>query len=529
MTPRVDTLVRPETARRGLPAGRGWAIAAGLMLVPALIPPISLVFQVLSGEAGVLLGPGRLAELMTSTLALMVAVTATALLIGTATAWVTTRTDVPLGSGWTIAAALPLVVPSYVAALALIGATGPGGLLASTFGVVVPAPYGFVGAWLALSIFLAPMAHLIVAPALRRVDPSIEEAAVGLGARRLRVLFTVTLPQVRPALVSSALLIALYTISDFGAVSLLRYDTFTRAIYTLYVGQIDRRPAAALSLILSVLAVVIVLVERATRSRARYSTRRPRRPRAPVMLTMPGKIAATALLALQAILSLVLPVWVMAYWLARGIGAGQASGTVLAETARSLGIAAAAALLTVVAAFPVAMVTARGRGPFARLAESTTWATYALPHIAVGVGMVGFALTAALPLYQSLALLLITYVAMFMAQAMGSTQDSLLRIDPALTDASRGLGKGRWRTLGRITAPLATPGLLAGAGLVFLSVMKELPATLLLRPNGFETLAVRIWSATGEGFYTRAAVAGLTLLAVSIVPLLAVTRRDLSD
>ena len=324
-------------------------------------------------------------------------------------------------------------------------------------------------------------------------------------------------------------MISLYTISDFGAVSLLRYDTFTRAIYTLYIGQIDRRPAAVLSLILSVVAVTIVLIERGTRTRARYSSRRPQRARAPVGLSGPGKAAALGLLTLQAVVSLILPVSVMVYWLARGLDAGQATGDVVAETIRSFGVSSAAALLTVLAAFPVAMVTARGRGPFARLAESTTWATYALPHIAVGVGMVGFALTVAIPLYQSLALLLVTYVAMFLAQAMGSTQDSLLRIDPDLIDASRGLGKGRFKTLGRITAPMAAPGLLAGAGLVFLSVMKELPATLLLRPNGFETLAVRIWSATGEGFYTRAAVAGLTLLAVSILPLLAVTRRDLSD
>ena len=118
---------------------------------------------------------------------------------------------------------------------------------------------------------------------------------------------------------------------------------------------------------------------------------------------------------------------------------------------------------------------------------------------------------------------------MFMAQAVSTTQDSLRRGSPDLEDASRGLGKGPIGTLARVTVPLTAPGLVAGSALVFLSVMKELPATLLLRPNGFETLAIRIWSTTGEGFYTRAAVASLALLAVSIVPLLGVISRDFSD
>jgi iron(III) transport system permease protein len=147
----------------------------------------------------------------------------------------------------------------------------------------------------------------------------------------------------------------------------------------------------------------------------------------------------------------------------------------------------------------------------------------------VGVAVVAFALSAARPLYQSLALLIATYTVMFLAQSMASTEDSLLRASPDLEHAARGLGSGPLTTLRRIILPLAKPGLLAGAALIFLSVMKELPATLLLRPNGFETLAVRIWSTTGEGFYTQAATAGLLLLAVSVLPLLAVTRRDISD
>ena len=516
------------TKTRG-PGSRGWWTAAGIVLLPALIPPISLAWQVITKGAGATLPLDRLLELFVATLALTIAVTVTALTIGTTTAWLTMRTDVPGRRIWMLLAALPLVIPSYVAALTIIGATGPGGLFSDWLGFTIPTPYGFVGAWLALSIFLAPMAHLIVSPGLRLIDPATEDAATGLGASPTRVFFTITLPQLRPALVSAGLMVGLYTISDFGAVSLLRYDTFTRAIFTLYEGQIDRRPAAALSLILMVIALVILFTERRARGRANYFRTRPRRQRSPKTLKGWTRVVSLGFLGSYTLLSLVVPISVLIFWLTRGLGAGQALGSVWEETARSVGVSVAAAALAVVASYPIAMVTTRKRGRFSDAAESAVWAVYSLPHIAIGVAVVGFALSWARPLYQSLLLLLLTYVAMFMAQAVSTTQDSLRRGSPDLEDASRGLGKGPIATLARVTVPLTAPGLVAGSALVFLSVMKELPATLLLRPNGFETLAIRIWSTTGEGFYTRAAVASLALLAVSIVPLLGVISRDFSD
>lgn len=428
-----------------------------------------------------------------------------------------------------ILAALPLVVPSYMAALTIIGATGPGGLISDVLGLEVPTPFGFLGSWLALSVFLAPMAHLIVTPALRLIDPATEEAATGLGASRPRAFFNVTLPQLRPALVSAGLMVGLYTISDFGAVSLLRFDTFTRAIYTLYAGQIDRRPAATLSLVLMLLAIAILFIERRTRSRAGYHLTSTSRRRKPIMLSGWPKAVSLTFLGSLATASLVLPVTVLVFWLTRGALAGAELGAYWGETTRSVGVALAAAILAAVASLPLAMVTTWKAGRLSPVVETSVWAVYALPHITVGVAVVGFALNWAPPLYQGLALLLFTYVALFMAQSVSTTQDSLRRASPELEEASRGLGRGPLMTLARVTIPLTAPGLMAGAALVFLSVMKELPATLLLRPTGFETLAIRIWSSTGEGFFTRASVASLILLAVSIVPLLALTYRDLSD
>ncbi len=514
----------PDTPRR---SSRGWWIAAAIVLLPPLIPPLSLAWQVLNRGTGPTVPGGRLAELAIGTLGLTIAVTATALAIGTLTAWLTTRTDLPGRKAWMVLVALPLVVPSYMAALTIIGATGPAGLLSTWLGVEIPIPYGFIGAWLALSMFLAPMAHLIVTPALKLIDPATEEAATGLGASRRRVFFSVTLPQLRPALVSAGLMVGLYTVSDFGAVSLLRFDTFTRAIFTLYAGQIDRRPAAALSLLLMALALVILFLERRTRTRAGYHLTVTSRARRPVRLSLRGKTVSTVFLGGYATIALTIPLSVLIFWMVRGAEAGQQLGAIWNETTRSLLVAVIAAGVAALAALPVAMVTTWKRGRMSASSEAATWAMYALPHITVGVAVVGFALQWARPLYQTAFLLVITYVAMFMAQSVSTVQDSLRRASPELEEASLGLGVRPLKTLWRVTVPIIRPGLSAGAALVFLSVLKELPATLLLRPNGFETLAIRIWSATGEGFYTRASVASLALLLVAIVPLLALTYRDL--
>lgn len=524
----VPTSPASTRSRRHRTRSPGWWAAAAIVLLPALVPPLSLLWHAISNGTGALPPVARLLDLLVGTLALTIAVTGTSLAIGTTTAWLTTMTDLPGRRVWSIVVALPLVIPSYVAALAIIGATGPAGLLSGWLGLEIPTPFGFMGAWLALSIFLAPMTHLIVTPALRLIDPAMEEAATGLGSSRRRAFFTVTLPLLRPALVSAGLMSGLYTLSDFGAVSLLRFDTFTRAIFTLYAGQIDRRPAATLSLALMVLALGILFLERKTRNRAFYRGRSTRRRLRPHALGGRARTAAVTFLSAYALVALALPIGVLVYWLVRGAGAGAELGSFWSETGRSLGVAGLAAAGAAVASVPIAMVTTWKRGRLSNGAETAVWATYSLPHITVGVAVVGFALAWARPLYQGLALLLLTYVIMFLAQSVSTAQDSLRRAGPELEDASRGLGRGPVATLTRVTLPLVSPGLAAGATLVFLSVMKELPATLLLRPTGFETLAIRIWSATGEGFLTRASVASLALLAVSIVPLLALTHRDLS-
>ena len=187
---------------------------------------------------------------------------------------------------WSTLAALPLVIPSYVGALALLGATGNRGLLTELLGGLglggVPQFTGFWAAWAALSLWNFPFVHLLTVPALRRLDPSVEEARPGLGASRWRTVATVVVPQLKPALTGAALLVALYVMSDFGAVSLLRYETFTRAIYTQFRGRLTLTPALFLSGILVLLA--LVLVDR----RATQQARRHRAQRTPATPAAPG-------------------------------------------------------------------------------------------------------------------------------------------------------------------------------------------------------------------------------------------------
>jgi iron(III) transport system permease protein len=505
-----------------------WA-AAVLAVLPALVPVGLLAWTVLGGSADTGISTGRLLELAWSTAVLAAAVTATATAVGTATAWLTTRTDLPGRRVWSVVLTLPLVIPSYVGALALLGASGSRGMLSSLAGAVglgpVPTFRGFWAAWAALSLWNYPFVHLLAAASLRRMDPALEEAARGLGASRVRTLLTVVFPQLRPALAASGLLVALYTLSDFGAVSLLGYETFTRAIYAQFRGRLDVGPALFLSGVLVLIALVLVGFERRTRGRMAYHADRPTRPARRWRLRG-RRILAIGYLSVVAGLALGLPATVLGWWTVRGLQLGTDVGSVLAETLRSALVAGLAAAVTAVAAFPLAVVTVRYRSRLGAGLEAAAWSTYSLPHLAVGLAFLVFALRATPFLYQSLTLLVFAYLAMFLPQALGAAQAALRQVGPHLEEASRSLGRPALATFRRVVLPLVAPGMAAGAALVFLTVMKELPATLLLRPTGFETLAVRIWSAASEGLYTRASAASLVLLAVSTVPLYLLVARD---
>jgi iron(III) transport system permease protein len=526
-TPAVDQLapptgeqaVRPKPAKTPAPS---WLWAAGLIVVlPALIPVVALMWRVLgaSSAAWDTLVSVRTAQLLARSIMFASVVTAAASAVGVAAAWITTRTDIRYARVWSTLLALPLVVPSYVLALAFISFAGPRGLFADLAGFGLPGVSGFWGAVLVLTLATYPYVYLVVRSSIVRIDPALEEAARGLGSGAWEAFRRVTLPQLRPSIAASSLLVALYTLSDFGAVSLMRLDVFTRVIYAQYQGRLDRTPAAVLSIVLMAIAITILWAESRSRGRSVYFSTKTTRPPSRLTLTRPQRRGAYTFLMATVGLGLALPVLVLVAWLGRGLVGGAVIDMRWGAVAGSLAGASVAGLLAMAAAIPVAILTIRHQGRASRALRATVYAIFSLPHIAVALAVVFFASRFLGGLYQSFTLLVLVYATLFLAQASGATEAALAQVNPNLEEAARGLGDARPAVFRRITLPLIRRGLLAGGALVFLTSMKELPATLLLRPTGFDTLAVRVWSTANDLFYARAAAPALLLLIVSAVPM----------
>lgn len=512
------------TARSQQPVGL-WVVAA-IVLVAALAPIGYLLYEVLVGgpQAWDVLTRPRTWELFGNSIGLAAVVTVGSLVVGVGAAWLVTMTDVPGARLWTVVLSLPLVMPSYVMALTLIAATGPSGLLS------LPRIEGFTGSTLALIATTYPYVFLPAVAGFRRLDPTLEEAAAGLGSTRLVVLRRIVLPQMRPTVGPAALLVALYALSDFGAVSLLRFDTLTRGIYLRYEGLVDRTPALVLSSLLILVALTVVAIERKSRGAGAYFRRRPARARRPIALDPARRWLGTAALSMITAIALIIPVAVLLIWVTRGLQQGSDLGTVWNAAVESTVAAGGAAVLALVVAVPLAILMVRFRTRSSELTESALYLVYSMPHIAVALAVLFLAINITRPLYQTLPLLWIVYVVLFLPLALGPTTAAVESVDPQLEEASRGLGRGRFETLRRITWPLIGRGAVTGAALVFLTTIKELPATLILRPTGFDPLSVLIWARTSEGFLTRASFAALVLLAVSVAPVyLLDARRTLSD
>ena len=498
--------------------------AAGIAVVALVCLPLAyLVVRVVDGglEAWSVLGRARIAELVGNTVLLVGLVTGAALVLGVPLAWLVTRTDLPGRRVWAVAAALPLVIPSYVAALVLLAAFGPRGflqqILEQPFGVErVPEIYGLPGAVLALTISTYPYVYLLAAAALRDLDPALEEASRSLGRSRAETFRRVTLPVLRPSLGAGALLVALYTLSDFGAVSLMQYSSLTRAIYVQYRSLFDRTPAAALALVLVVLTAIVLLLEYYARGRVRYHRRSPGTVRPPQRVRLGGwRWPALAFCAAVVGFALLLPLAVIGYWLERAVSLGRDLGDVWGPALNSILASALAAGVAVAAALPVAILAVRYGARWTRALERLSYSSNALPGIVIALSLVFFGANYAGFAYQTLGLLVFAYVVRFLPQAVASSHSALLRVDPRLEEAARGLGKSPRHAFATVTAPLVAPGLLAGAALVFLSTMKELPATLLLAPIGFDTLATEVWTATTVAAYSEAALPALLLIVFS--------------
>jgi len=506
-----------------------------LLIVSALTAavfatPISYLLLRSAGDVGTFwstVTSGEALEPLLRSLLLAATVAAAAGVAGTAAAWAVMRTDVPLARMWRVLLPLPLVIPSFIGAFVMLAAFAPGGLVEAVLHPVgvtrIATIDGFAGSFIVLTLFTYPYVYLPVSARLRQLPSSFEESARLLGRRPMRTFFEVVLPQTRGAVLAGCLLVFLYVVSDFGVVQLMRYDTLTRAIYSTRL--IDRTTSVSLSLLLGVVAIAVVALERSfTKSLRDADVRRGSRPL--VIALGRWKVATVAGIAALVGLALAAPVGVLVWWSTRGVlrGTTAASDFVadvgdlagpLANTSL-MSIAAAAAAVTVVV--PVVYLTVRHRSRLGGIANGIVVGGFALPGLAIALALVHWTIDAPSSIavfYQTLPLLLLAYVVHFGAQAMRTSQVALAGVPRGMEDAARVLGVSRWGRFVRVELPLMLPGLLAGAGLVLLSTMKELPATLLLAPIGFQTLAVKIWAATESAFFAEASVASLALIALS--------------
>jgi iron(III) transport system permease protein len=510
------------------------SLPALVVVAAVLLPVVYLLIRTVDagGDAWDVLFRIQTFRVFLRSALLAIAVTGTSVLLAVPLAWLTVRSDLPGRRLWSVLTVLPLVVPSYVGGFALVSALGPRGLLQQAlegpFGVDrLPEIYGFPGAWLALTLFSFPYVLLSTRAAFWGLDPAQEEASRSLGRGPLSTFVRVTLPHLKPAIAAGALLVALYALSDFGAVSLLQFESFTRVIFLQYEGSFDRTLASVLSLVLVAFAVVLLFVEQRARGVGRYhSVGAGAQRRLSTVRLGRWRWPALAFCGLVVLVALGLPASVLLYWLAEGLSRGVGVGVTGSAITGALYASAIAAGVAVVAAVPVTVLAVRYSGRVTQLIEGSVYLGFALPGIVIALALVFFGANFVTPIYQTLFLLVLAYVVLFLPMAVGAARSSLLQTNPSLEEAARSLGRSQLSVLFTITLPLLRPGLLIGGALVFLTAMKELPATLILGPTGFRTLATEMWSASSEGFFAQAAVPGLILVAVSVVPVAMLLMRE---
>jgi iron(III) transport system permease protein len=485
--------------------------ALSLAVVPLVsVPLVYLFIRVAEVDLGVVvtevLSP-RTGQLVLNTAALVVAVTITALAVGVTQAYVVVRTSVPLRRLLTILATVPLAVPSYVAAYGWLG--------------VVPGFNGFVPAWLVLSVATAPLVFLTASAALARTSRSVDDVAQSISTSRIRRHILVTWPILRSSVWSSGLLVALYVIADFGAVSLLRYDTFTRAIFNAYRSSFDRSLAAILGLVVVVLTLVLVVLYRRALKGEQSGPVNVVRP-SPALLRNSGWPHAL-LMSLWTAIGVGVPFASIIAWAVAGTSGANVERLVEGAL-NSMMYGLSAATLAVALGIVLVVATLRYRFTPAHLAESTSWLIHALPALVVALSFTFVGIRLVPDLYQTHVFVVLGLVVLFLPNAISAIEPALRAVPPAWHELAQSLGMRPSTEFARVTLPVITPGLLAGWALVVLVIVRELPLTLLLRPNGVETLATRLWTETSAGAFAAAAPYAVTLVALAGIPAWLVSR-----
>ncbi len=485
-----------------------WPKSYPLALLIALMAllPVGVLFS-LAQDSAQLFDTHNL-RVLGNTVSLVVLTIIGSVFIGVPLAFLTAYVQMPFKRFWLILLAAPLALPSYIGAFAMYFSFGRGGEIENILGISTPPISGLWGSALVMSLYTYPFVMMTTRSSLLSLDASLVNAARTLGLSLGASLWRVVLPRVVNSVAAGALLAALYALSDFGTPAIMGFDTFTRVIFVEY-NAFGLSQAAMLSLKILVFVGLIIFIE----SRVSGAQERPGRH----LSLFPARWQRNLMLLSTmpvVFMAIVLPLAIFTLWLVReGTGGFEFSYAWNSAHASFL-----AAIVAVLLAIPVAHAAIAGKA--GRLMERITYFGFGVPGIVMGTALVYVGLKYLPALYQTLSLLVMAYVLRFIPLAVGSVRSTAENIDSGLVKAARVLGASPREAFIRVTLPLTLRGMIAGAALVFLEAMRELPATLMLGPTGFETLATYMWRVYEAGYFGRAAVPGLLLVLLSGVGLI---------
>ncbi|MFU1982268.1 ABC transporter permease [Bordetella hinzii] len=544
------TLARPSST--GL-RGRGWLLAAALIALAVLAPLASLAWWALDADLSHWshLAAYVLPQALSNTALLLLGVGVLVTLLGTGAAWLVAAYDFPSRKILVWALLLPLAVPTYIIAFAYLDLLHPIGPIQSALRAVLgydsprqfrlPDLRSLAGAVFVLGFVLYPYVYLSTRVMFMTQAASLIEAARTLGAGRMGVFFRVALPLARPAIAVGVSLALLETLNDIGASEFLGVQTLTVSVYTTWITRSDLAGAAQIALTMLAFVLALVLLERRGRKRQRYANTQRMRPMQPQRLRGAAALAAFVLGWIPVLLGFVAPaLYLVAETYKRLHLVGGVSGQLLSSLGNTLVVAASATVVTVVCGLAVAWAArnlSAGAGP-ARACARVASLGYAVPGTVLAIGLLApFAWIdqaagklLGLPgmlLMGSIGALVCAYTIRFLAISTGGIEAGLARIPPSLEHASRLLGENASGTLRRVHLPLLRPALAAAALLVFVDTMKELPATLLLRPMNFDTLATWLYAEAARGTYEEGAVAALAIVLAGLAPVILLARSNL--
>jgi iron(III) transport system permease protein len=451
-------------------------------------------------------------DLLVNTTTLVAVGTVACTVLGVAIAWLVERTDLPGRRAWAVLAALPITVPAFVTSYSWVSIT--------------PAAQGFWGAAGIITLAYYPLVYLPVAAVLRGADPALEESARSLGMGPWRTFFRVTLPQTRIALLGGILLVAVHMLAEYGAFAMLRFQTFTTAIYDQYKLSFNGAAASMLASVLVLLCLLLLVAELGLRGRGRYARVDPgsARPIAPAPLGRARWAVSAGFVGLIG-LALGLPLVTLAYWVATGSSASFDLGALLETTGSSLKLGLGAAALTTLLALPVSVLAVRHPSRTATAIERAAYLPFALPGIVVALSLIVLSIHYFPTVYGTTELLLVAYAILSLPLALVATRAALAQAPPVHEEMARALGSPPLEAMVRVTLPRILPGLGAAAALVFLATVTELTATLLLAPIGTETLATQFWAKASTLSYGAAAPYAALMVAISALPTYLLTRR----